>query len=135
MLSGFVRICVKECDLEMLCVSLVSAIVVARWAGPQYIITDQEAAIRKRCGIEGLVYINMPALKFEYEYHFNQRSNSRFRLQVKEDIWRLIEKNQPSRTDYLLYADSDIVFTSCLVPRILLPKVGHQLALFPDNFC
>ena len=64
-LKGILRVCIKKCDIEMLCVSLVSVRTVASWMGPQYIITDQEEEIRSRCNIGGLEFIASPKAKFQ----------------------------------------------------------------------
>lgn len=134
-LKGILRVCIKKCDIEMLCLSLVSARTVASWMGLQYIITDQEEEIRSRCNIGGLEFIAMPETKFQWDDHDNRRSNSRFRLQVKENMWNLVKYTPLHTNAYLLYADSDLVFMNCLEPEKLLPNAKDQLGLFPDNWC
>jgi len=134
-IKGILRICVNNCDIKMLCLSLMSLRSVARWVGPQIIVTDKEEDIRSRCNIDGLVFIAAPKPKFEWDDRDNRRSNSRFRLQIKEDMWSLVKHQPEDKARYLIYADSDLVFTNCLEPEKLLSGANHKLALFPDNWC
>jgi len=135
MIKGIIRICVNNCDTEMLCLSLVSVRSVARWVGPQIIVTDKGEHIRSSCNISGLEFIAAPKPKFEWDDRDNRRSNSRYRLQIKEDMWSLVKHKAEDNAGYLIYADSDLVFTSCLEPERLLSSANHKLSLFPDNWC
>jgi len=119
----------------MLCLSLVSVRAVARWMGPQFIVTDKEEDIKRRCNIDGLEFIAAPKAKFWWDDRDHRRSNSRYRLQIKEDMWSLVKNVPKDKAGYLLYADSDLMFMNCLDPERLLSNEKHQLAFFPDNWC